>query len=166
MEEAVVRFSRLSEDMATLIKKYGANSIVDLSGIPKRMMLELFFACKMENIERVYLFELRKIDKNNRINNVYHNLAKSLSNYSYTNLMESRNVKENFNLLEKKPKTAWLYLIISLILILTTVGFYFYYKQKKVFYIIFQSFTILTAIVSIIGAWGTYNFWKKLGIKK
>nr|BBH94956.1 hypothetical protein KTA_31550 [Thermogemmatispora argillosa] len=71
-----INYHFLREDISRLRKVYGAEAIVDITSLPKRVAIDVLAACLAEDMSRVMLFELKK-----QGGYLYHEL--STSDYEY-----------------------------------------------------------------------------------
>lgn len=68
-----ISYQLLGEDVARLKNVYGSRTIMDISGLPKRMSIDILTACLAIDIPYIMLFELKKQARG--IDSFYHNLS-------------------------------------------------------------------------------------------
>lgn len=155
-----ISFNEVNENLESIIKDCGKDAIYDLTTVPTRMNLQLFFACVALEVRKIHFFELRRKDLANtidaRLNNLYHKFPNDEEYFDYKNLTKTPTFQKNLAKLDRKPKKTYLYLIIIAIILSTATGIYFIFQEPevKIYLIIFQVVSVAMMIYSLAKTWG------------
>lgn len=119
-----VRYKFLREDIERLREIYGADSIVDLTGTPKRIAIDILAACLAVGMSRIMLFELNRLF-DNEVESLYHNLAES--DYTHVLLPDSEQLMANIEFYSSRRNRSKLWRSVGSILaaIILIVGYQF-----------------------------------------
>jgi hypothetical protein len=119
-----VRYKFLREDIERLRDIYGIDSIVDLTGAPKRVAIDILTACLAVGMSRVMIFELNRLF-DNHVKALYHNLDES--DYTHVLLPDSEQLMGNIEFFSarRNRSKSWRSVGSILAAILLVVGYQF-----------------------------------------
>lgn len=154
----------LKDELNELKKQYGANAMIDISGVPKRVAFDILAGCLAVGFQKIVTFELKQ--QRRGVDALYHNL--NASDYEHVKLSSLEQFRENierYGAIRNRKR----FLTVMAALISAILAFaYTYFKLKEgqpnwVFLFIVTSFTFFGGILPLFDVWGGL---RSLGIKK
>ncbi|HNN27269.1 MAG TPA: hypothetical protein PKK18_12585 [Chitinophagales bacterium] len=153
--ERDVSYDFLKSNISGIIKEYGDDCFLDLTGVPKRLAFDIFIACSYLGLERMIIFELKTNKRNAAA--LYHNLQPT--EFEYVFLPKSEEFVSSIEAISSKKNFNKLMIVISAIILSSIIAWInYYYKNKNsdtwIFLILTQVFAIFGGILPILDAWG------------
>lgn len=144
----------LKDELNQLKKQYGANAMIEISGVPKRVAFDILAGCLAVGFQKIVTFELKQ--QRRGVDALYHNL--SASDYEHVKLSSLEQFLENierYGAIKNRKKNltiiaAFISAILALLYALTEIKIG---KSNLILVAVVMLFTCFGGILSVLDAW-------------